>query len=406
MSFVPCCKCGNISIVAPLHRVLKTFVKRTTAQSQKHSMNISQISSSPFLTHQNNSDEKDDDITYEANHDCHNQKNSNHDYVNITESPILALAIPQNSIFIREIDQVRFANDHNQFPEIHDQVTLEGEPHDHESLHLHYHDDQDHSKKGPEHFNNNFTVSLVVKAVFMKCSKCGTIFVINFTRRNAYLCRLASRPIRCSPSKETSIPIEDNANNFESHSSNNKQQTLPPRAIIRSFTSSPFLAQRQALKNKGSIIKNRQMISNFVPVFVMPLICGCGNVSEQSELKTVSSHSVPSGAPGSAPSIDPRICEKRIKRSNSLGSQKPWAKMENNNNASDPNDNANNSNDNVGNADNNLFSKASENNVLNRNQHYGSDGDIFGVEWPDTDFEFMFSAKEDIPFEFKSNIFL
>lgn len=404
MSFVPCCKCGNISIVAPLHRVLKTFVKRTNAQAQKHSMNISQISSSPFLTHQVNFSNKDDDITSGTDLDSHEHDSSNHahnehDYVNITENPILALAIPQNSIFIRDIDQVRFANDHNQFPEMNGQITLEDHPHDNSNVHLHQ-DESNQDKKISDH-NNNFTVSLVIKSVFLKCSKCGTIFVINFTRRNAYLCRIAAGSARYSPNKD-SIPIDDNNNSYEPQNPNNKQPTLPPRAIIRSFTSSPFLAQRQALKNKASVIRSRQMISNFVPVFVMPFICGCGNASEQSGLKGSHSHPMPSGHPGSAPTIDPRICEKRIKRSNSLGSQKPWTKIQSNNNTSDPNDNSGNNN-----ADNdNLFTKSGENAGLTRNHHYGSDGDIFGLEWPDTDFEFMFSAKEDIPFEFNSNVFL
>ena len=227
----------------------------------------------------------------------------------------------------------------------------------------------------------------------MKCSKCGAIFVINFTRRNAYLCRLSSGNARTLQNKD-SIPIgEDNTNNFDPQNSNYR---LPPRAMVRSFASSPFLAQRQALKNQKATIKNRQMISNFVPVFVMPLICGCGNISEAS-----ASHH-PTTSPGSAPTIDPKLCEKRIKRSNSLGSQKPWTKISNNNN-SIPNDSTSNNN-NVNNADNvNLFNKANENNGLIRSRHYGSDGDIFGIEWPDTDFEFMFSAKEEIPFEFKTD---
>lgn len=399
MSFVPCCKCGNISIVAPLHRVMKTFVKRTSAQSQKGSMNISQISSSPFLTHQNSNVINDDDV-FEKSHCCLDNKNSepihnseNNEYSKITESPVLALTIPQNSIFFREIDQVRFANDHKQFPEIDGQLTVENEPNI-----LCHHEAESANADGNYH---NCTSSLVVKSVFMKCSKCGAIFVINFTRRNAYLCRLTSGIIRSSPLKD-SIPINvDDSNTFNSQNANNKLPNLPPRASIRSFTSSPFLAQRQVLKNKASMKRNRQMISNFVPVFVMPLICGCGTILESTTAQHDSSNPITHPHPGSAPTVDPTIREKRIKRSNSLGTQKPWSKIASNDDTENPDDDTNN-------ADNNdLFTKTNENNGFIRSKHYGSDGDtFFGADWPDTDFEFMFSAKDDIPFEFKTNIFL
>lgn len=380
MTFVPCCRCGNISVIAPLQRVMKVF-------STEHQ--------APTL----------------FEHTDNNLNDSlDSSYITDIESypPILSLLLKPKSMYLKELNQTQFSH---QLTDLTSEIPLNYQTSPYRATALFDKRPRNQQRPGPSSFtpstfkqlkairsttdisqerhysHNDASPSKVIDSVYLKCKKCNTIFVINVTKKNIYLSKLAFQLQQSQTSKSGPLPSFSEPN---SH---------PNDATEMAILTSPTIEKPKAMKNENDCQPINSGLNGSRPKSPTGMISiRPSSKTRTPQLQELLMLNVPKvvchliyGTDDAQPEI---LRERPFTRSrsptpsyNSLVSLLPDEITRPG--SDDPNEV--------------MF----ETPTIPRSHLSGSDkGSLLGSDWLDADFEYMFSSREQTPPEIRNVTFM
>ena len=232
MTFVPCCRCGNISVIAPLQRVMKVF------SAEHHTPTL--------VEHTDNNLNDSLDSSYSTDEESY--------------PPILSLLLKPKSMYLKELNKTQFSH---QLTDLTSEIPLNYQTSPYRTTALFDKRPHNQRRPGPSSFTpstfkqlkairsttdisqerhysqNDASPSKVIDSVYLKCKKCNTIFVINVTKKNIYLAKLTFQTQQSQTSKSGPLPSFSEPN---SH---------PNDATEMALLTTPTIEKPKAMKNEN-----------------------------------------------------------------------------------------------------------------------------------------------------------